>query len=377
MVIPYGRQHIDDEDVASVAEALRSDFLTQGTRVVRFEREVADYAGAAHAAAFNSATSALHAACMALGLKEGDTAWTSPNSFVASANCALYCGASVDFVDIDPKTYNMCPDKLEEKLKSAAVLPKIVIPVDFSGQSCDMRRIRALSEQYGFRVIEDASHAIGGSYGDRKIGSCEFSDICIFSFHPVKVITTGEGGMATTNDPVLARAMEAFRSHGITRDKDVMEKKDEGAWYYEQRSLGMNYRITDIQCALGSSQMRKLDRFVAQRHAAARRYDAALKDVAVTTPYQAEGRYSAYHLYVVQTERRDAVFAALKEKGVGVNVHYIPIHLQPYYRTRFGFKDGDFPESERYYRRAISLPLFPGLTEEKQDYVISSLKDAL
>lgn len=384
-MIPYGRQEITDADIAAVVDVLQSDFLTQGPMVPRFEQAVAEYCGTAHAVAVNSATSALHLACLALDLGPGDWLWTSPNTFVASANCGLYCGASVDFVDIDPRTYNMSVDALEAKLKAADKankLPKIVIPVHFAGQSCHMRAIRELADRYGFRIIEDASHAIGGRYLDKPVGSCTYSDITVFSFHPVKIITTGEGGMALTNDNVLAERMDRLRTHGITRDPAQMTGETHGAWYYQQVSLGFNYRITDIQAALGCSQMQRLDDYVTRRHVLAERYDLLLADLPLLLPYRDPDSYSAFHLYVIQVEPRRApidrqtLFNRLREAGIGVNVHYIPVHTQTYYQA-YGFCAGDFPEAERYYTNAISLPLYPTMTEAQQDTVVDVLKAAL
>lgn len=384
-MIPYGRQEITDADVDAVTAILRSDFLTQGPAVPAFEAAVARYVGAKHAVAVNSATSALHVACLALGLKAGDTLWTSPITFVASANCALYCGASVDFVDIDPATFNISISALESKLETASVdgtLPKIVIPVHMCGQSCDMEAIHRLSRKYGFRVIEDASHAIGGRYRDENIGNCRYSDITVFSFHPVKIITSAEGGMALTNDPALAQAMELLRSHGITRNPGLMTQPAEGPWYYQQIELGFNYRMTDLQAALGLSQMSRLDAYVSRRHELARRYNEVLAHLPLSTPWQHPDTYSSFHLYVVRLTSESAgrsrreVFDSMRARGVGVNVHYIPVHTQPYYRDR-GFAVGDFPEAERYYAEAISLPLYPGLSHEDQDQVVRSLAEAL
>lgn len=380
--IPYGRQDIDDADMAAVAEVLRSDFLTQGSTVPKFEQAMANYCGVAHAVAANSATSSLHLACLALGVGKGSIVWTTPITFVASANCALYCASSVDFVDIDPVTYNMSVDRLKEKLLAAKTngsLPSVVIPVHLCGQSCDMAGIHALSLEYGFRVIEDASHAIGGRYRNEPVGNCRYSDITVFSFHPVKIITTGEGGMATTNDPELAKRMRMLGSHGITRDSREMTREPDGPWYYEQVELGFNYRMTDIQAALGLSQMRRLDEFVSQRHAIAARYDKLLSDVNVAIPLQHSDSYSGLHLYVVRMHpnmpagARRQVFESLRAAGIGVNVHYIPVHLQPYYRE-LGFGVGDFPAAEEYYERAITLPMFPALTEAQQDTIVSTLR---
>ena len=384
-MIPYGRQHISEDDIAAVLDVLHSDFLTQGPAVPAFENAVADYCGARHALATNSATSALHIACLALGAGPGDIVWTSPLTFVASANCALYCGAGIDFVDIDPETCNMSIDRLESKLEAAerkGTLPKIVIPVHFAGQSCEMEKISALSRKYGFKVIEDASHAIGGSYRGGPVGSCRHSDITIFSFHPVKIVTTGEGGMALTNDPALAEKMALLRSHGITRDPVSMTHAPDGPWYYQQIELGFNYRMTDIQAALGKSQLKRLDEFVSRRNALAVRYDELLKALPVTAIGRHPDSHSAFHLYVVRL-KLDAirtshleVFEGLRKNGIGVNLHYIPVHTQPYY-LKLGFDWGDFPEAERYYREAITLPLYFGLSEAQQNEVVDALKSLL
>ncbi len=380
-MIPYGKQDINQADIESVIDVLKSDFLTQGPQVPLFEKTVSDYCGAEYGVAVNSATSALHIACLSLGLMKGDWLWTSPNSFVASANCGLYCGAKVDFVDIDQHTYNLSVTELEKKLIQAKhdnKLPKIVIPVHFSGQSCDMKKIHSLSLEYGFKVIEDASHAIGGKYLGKPIGSCRYSDITVFSFHPVKIITTAEGGLATTNNEELAERMQLFRSHGVTRNPSLMTKPPEGSWYYQQVDLGFNYRMTELQAALGISQMQRLDDFVAKRHFIQERYDVLLNGLPIIKPYQDKGRYSALHLYPVQiilesiTKSRKQVFNELKCKNIGVNIHYIPIHTQPYYQ-KFGFKMGDFPNSEKFYSRSISLPLHPNITKEQQDKIVKSL----
>jgi len=382
-MIPYGRQHIIDDDVEAVVRTLRSDFLTQGPAVPAFERAVAEYTGAAHAVAVNSATSALHIACMALGLGPGDTLWTSPNTFLASANCARYCGASVDFVDVDPASYNLCAAALAAKLEQAqkaGKLPKVVVAVHFAGESCDMREIRALSRKYGFAVIEDASHAIGAQYAGRPVGCGEFSDITVFSFHPVKIVTTAEGGMALTNDAALATAMQLHRSHGMTRDPALMKGESEGPWYYQQVDLGYNYRLTDLQAVLGVSQMQRLQTYVARRQAIAQRYDALLAGLPLTRPRRAADRLSALHLYPIvlhEAGRRRAVFEALRAAGIGVNVHYIPVHLQPYYRELNGSGPGDFPQAEAYYAGAISLPIYYTLTDEEQDQVVAALRSAL
>jgi len=382
--IPYGRQTISEEDVRAVVEVLRSDFLTQGPAVPAFERVVAEYCRVSRAVALNSATSALHVACLALGVGPGDLVWTSPITFVASANCARYCGADVDFVDIDPRTSNLDAGALADKLERAqraGRLPKVIIPVHLRGQPCDLDAIAALSRQYGFRVLEDASHAIGATYKDGRVGDCRYSDITVFSFHPVKIVTTGEGGMATTNDNALARRMELLRSHGITREAAEMTRPPEGPWYYEQVALGFNYRMTDLQAALGVSQMRRIDSWIVQRHLLAERYDRGLAGLPLRTPEGLPGTRSALHLYVVEVEEaaamgRDALFAHMRAAGIGVNVHYIPVHLQPDYQ-RLGFCPGAFPAAERYYRRALTLPLFVTLGERDQDRVIGALRSAL
>jgi UDP-4-amino-4,6-dideoxy-N-acetyl-beta-L-altrosamine transaminase len=384
-MIPYGRQDISQADIDIVVDVLKSDFLTQGPMVPRFEKAVADHVGAKHAFAVNSATSALHIACLALGLGPGDRLWTTPITFVASANCALYCGAEVDFVDIDPQTYNLCPVALKSKLEQAKLngtLPKVVVPVHLCGQPCDMAAIHVLAKEYGFKVIEDASHAIGGKYRGNFIGNCEYSDITVFSFHPVKIITTAEGGMAMTNDDTLAKAMALFRSHGITRDPSQMTHESDGGWYYQQIELGFNYRMTELQAALGVSQMARLDAFIERRHALARRYDRLLAELPVVTPWQHEDSYSGLHLYVIRLEldkinrSHRQVFDALRELGIGVNLHYIPVHTQPYY-ARMGFRAGDFPQSERYYAEAISLPMFQTMTDAQQDEVVAAVRKAV
>ena len=384
-MIPYGRHDISEEDVIAVVEALRSDFLTQGPKVPLFEKVVADYCGTKYGVAVNSATSALHIACLALELGEGDWLWTSPNSFVASSNCGLYCGAKVDFVDIDPQTYNLSAKELEKKLIIANKenkLPKVLVTVHFAGQSCDMEMIYELSRKYGFSIIEDASHSIGGQYLDKPIGGCQYSSITVFSFHPVKIITTAEGGLATTNSKKLAEKMDLFRSHGVTRDRSLMSDKNDGPWYYQQINLGFNYRMTELQAALGISQMKKLDEFVSKRHVLQEKYDTLIDSLPVIKPHQHEDSYSALHLYPVQIElnkvnkNRRQIFNELRENGIGVNVHYIPIHTQPYYQ-QLGFKEGDFPNSEHYYSRAISLPLFHAMTLNQQDEVYNALKSVL
>lgn len=384
-MIPYGRQDITQDDIDTVVDVLKSDYLTQGPKVPEFEKSIQDYCGVAHAVAVNSATSALHVACLALNLGPGDEVWTSPITFVASANCARHCGANVGFVDIDPRTYNLSTEALEDKLKdrknSGGKLPSVVIPVHFGGQSCDMAAIRALSDEFGFRIIEDASHAIGGRYRDKTIGSCRYSDITVFSFHPVKIITTAEGGVATTENAALAQKMALLRNNGVTRDPALMTRPADGQWYYEQLELGYNYRMTDIQAALGCSQMQRLDEKVSIRHEIANRYDAGLAALPLVLPFRKDFSYSAFHLYVVLLEEalasnRRAVFESLRERGIGVNVHYIPVHTQPYYR-RLGFQAGDYPYAEDYYARALSIPLFPTLTREQQDEVIAALTSAL
>lgn len=383
-MIPYGRQDISDADIQAVVEVLRSDYLTQGPAVPAFEKRIEDYCGAQHAVAVNSATSALHIACLALGVRPNDVVWTTPITFVASANCALYCGAQIDFVDIDPRTYNMSVERLAAKLAYAEKngnIPKVVIPVHLCGQPCDMAGIHALSQRYGFKIIEDASHAIGGKYRGEPIGNCRYSDVTVFSFHPVKIITTGEGGMAMTNDAQLAKRMQLLRSHGTTRDVSEMTHAPDGPWYYQQIDLGYNYRMTDLQAALGLSQMRRLDEFVAKRHIVARRYDQLLNDMPVITPWQHVDSYSGLHLYAIRLRLSETgkthrqVFEALRAAGIGVNLHYIPVHLQPYYE-RLGFKAGYCPEAEQYYAEAISLPMYPGLTDAQQDKVMEALARA-
>lgn len=385
MFIPYGRQNISQQDIDAVIAVLNSDFLTQGPQVPLFEKSVLDVVGAKYAVAVNSATSALHIACLALGVGEGDIVWTSPITFVASANCALYCGADIDFVDIDERTYNLSITKLEEKLiraKAENKLPKVVIPVHLCGQSCDMEKIYQLSQEYGFKIIEDASHAIGGKYQEQYIGSCQYSDITIFSFHPVKIVTTAEGGMAVTNDAKLAQQMDLLRSHGITRNTDLMTKESDGAWYYQQIDLGFNYRMTELQAGLGVSQMKRLEQFVAKRHQIAQRYNQIFADLPVMVPYQLESTYSGLHLYVIRLKldklkkTHQQIFNELRERGIGVNVHYIPVHTQPYYQN-LGFKQGDFPNAEQYYAEAISLPMYPDLTDEQIQYIYVILKEVL
>ena len=384
-MIPYGRQDIRQEDIDAVVEVLRSDFLTQGPRVPAFEAAVAERVGAAHGVATNSATSSLHVACLALGVGPGDLVWTSANTFLASANCARYCGADVDFVDIDPRTWNMSVDALRAKLEEAeraGRLPKVVIPVHLCGQACELAPIAELAERYGFRVLEDASHAIGGRYRDTPVGDCRYSDIAVFSFHPVKIITTAEGGLATTQDAGLAERMRLFRSHGMTRDPERMVGESPGPWYYEMVALGYNYRMTDLHAALGLSQLERLTEIVARRHEIARAYDEALAGLPLQLPWNHPDTYSALHLYPVRlrpdTCRRGhrEVFVELRERGIGVNLHYIPVPTQPYYRD-LGFRPGQFPEAERYHAEAISLPMYPTLTEGQQQEVVATLREVL
>lgn len=383
-MIPYGRQDISQEDVDAVVDVLGSDYLTQGPRVPMFEQALCDSSDARFATVMNSATSALHVACLALDVGPGDEVWTSPITFVASANCALYCGASVGFVDIDPQTGNMSVDALEERLIAAerdGRLPKVVIPVHLGGNPCDMPAIHRLARRYGFSVIEDASHAIGGSYADGRVGSCRYSDITVFSFHPVKIVTTAEGGAALTNSEDLAEKIRLLHTHGITRDEDRMQGPSQGLWYYEQIALGFNYRMTELQAALGLTQLKRLDDFVSARHVLARRYDEMIDPLPVSPLRRNVDCYSGLHLYVIQIDDelgdcRAEVFARLRASGIGVNVHYIPVHTQPFY-ARLGFSTGDYPAAENYYRRAISLPMYHTLSSEEQDQVVSALRHAL
>lgn len=384
-VIPYGRQNISDEDIKSVVDVLKSDYLTQGPELIKFEKAIANYTNSEFGVGVNSATSALHISCMALGLSENDILWTSPVTFVASANCALYCGAKVDFVDIDSKTYNISVKALSKKLEIAKKenkLPKIVIPVHLSGQSCDMKEINELSKQYGFKIIEDASHAIGAKYNNDPVGNCQYSDITVFSFHPVKIITSGEGGMCTTNSQDLASLLCQFRSHGITRHEHEMTKKPDGPWYYQQINLGYNYRMTDIQAALGLSQLKRLDDFIIKRHKIVKKYNIAFKDKPIITPFQGPNNYSSFHLYIIRIKNagqgltRLDLFKKLREAGILVNIHYIPVYQQPYYE-KIGYKKSDYPESEKYYEEAISLPIHTLLSDEEQDYVIENVLNFL
>jgi len=385
-VIPYGKQDINSADIDAVVDVLKSDYLTQGPQVPLFEQSISAYCGSNYSVAVNSATSALHISCLALGLGKDDWLWTSPNSFVASANCGLYCGAKVDFIDIDPITYNLSVEELEKKLikaKKEGKLPKIIIPVHFAGQSCDMSKIKSLSKEFGFSIIEDASHAIGSKYLGKFVGGCQYSDITVFSFHPVKIITTAEGGLATTNCKNLAQKLRLYHSHGITRDQDLLNEKLIGPWYYEQISLGFNYRMTELQAALGISQLQRVDGFVSKRHVLKKRYDLLLEDLPLILPYQSKDCYSSLHLYPVQIDiakkvakSRKQIFIELRENNVGVNVHYIPIHMQPYFQN-LGFKKGDFPNSEVYYQSTLTLPMFSSMTSEQQDEVVTVLNKIL
>jgi len=385
-MIPYGKQDITQKDIDTVVDVLTSDFLTQGPQVPLFEKSIKGAVNADYVFAVNSATSALHIACLALGVGKGDVVWTTPITFVASANCALYCGADIDFVDIDTKTYNLSPELLESKLlhakKNNLPLPKVVIPVHLCGQPCEMDKIHALSVEYGFSIIEDASHAIGGKYKNNPIGNCEYSDITVFSFHPVKIVTTAEGGAATTNSKELASKLELLRSHGVTRNSSLMKNESHGGWYYEQVELGFNYRMTEMQAALGVSQMSRLHGFVAKRNELAAKYDELLRELPLVTPFQINDSYSGRHLYVIRLHLDEIklshkdVFEALRNSGVGVNLHYIPVHIQPYYQE-LGFETGQFPNAENYYKNAISIPLFPNLTSADQQHVISILRNIL
>jgi UDP-4-amino-4,6-dideoxy-N-acetyl-beta-L-altrosamine transaminase len=384
-MIPYGRQDISEADIQAVVDVLKSDFLTQGPAVPAFEKAVAHYCDVKYSFAVNSATSALHIACLALDVGKGDLVWTSPVTFVASANCALYCGAEVDFVDIDAATYNMSVSALEEKLVNAEKvgrLPKVVIPVHLAGQSCEMDKIHALGKKYGFRIIEDASHAIGGKYKDKAIGGCQYSDITVFSFHPVKIITTGEGGMCVTNDPKLAISLNRYRSHGIVRHASEMTHAPDGPWYYQQLDLGYNYRMTDIQAALGLSQMNRLDEFVQARHAIANRYNELLKEEWIELPWQHPDTYSGLHLYIIRIKKNkkgithSQLFEKLRTAGILVNLHYIPVYRHPYYEA-IGYNRNEYTQSESYYSEAISIPMFATLNESEQEFVVNSIKKPL
>ncbi|MFV0602582.1 UDP-4-amino-4,6-dideoxy-N-acetyl-beta-L-altrosamine transaminase [Phascolarctobacterium faecium] len=382
-MIFYGKQSIDQNDIDAVVEVLKSDFLTQGPAIEKFEKCVAEYCGAKYAVAVTSATAALHISCLATGLGKGDILWTSPITFTASANCGRYCGADVDFVDIDPSTYNMSIAELEKKLQAAEIKPRVVVPVHLAGQSCEMDKIYKLSQKYGFKVIEDASHAIGADYKETKVGCCKYSDMTVFSFHPVKIVTTGEGGMVLTNDKDLYEKLVLYRSHGITRDPKLMTRTADGPWYYQQIDLGFNYRMTDMQAALGYSQMQKVDEFVSKRRYLAKRYNELLKNInGIQLTYQNEDTNSSWHLYVVRVDfskiikTKNQIFAEMKEKGICLNLHYIPVHTQPYYEN-LGFKGGDFPNSEKYYEEAFTLPLYYSLTDEQQDHIVKSLVEVL
>lgn len=385
-MIPYGKQDIQNTDISAVLEVLQSNFLTQGPSVPQFEQAVMQYCGASYAVAVNSATSALHIALMALDVGKGDIVWTSPNTFVASSNAALYCGATVDFVDIDLDTYNLSVTALTEKLEHAqktGQLPKVVIPVHLTGQPCDMQAINELARNYGFKVVEDASHAIGGQYQDNPIGHCGFSDVTVFSFHPVKIVTTAEGGMAVTNQADLAQKMGLYRNHGITRDPSLMTHATDYPWYYQQITLGYNYRMNDLQAALGFSQMQRLRGYIYRRHEIAERYNNELKNLPLILPAQAAFSYSAYHLYVIRLDleaiyplTHSQVFQELRNRGILVNVHYIPVHTQPYYQ-KMGFSWGDFPHAETYYHSAISIPMYPTLTDAGQTQIIHALHEIL
>ena len=381
-LIPYGRHAVSEADIQAVVDILRSDFLTQGPAVQAFEHAVASYCHAQYGVAVNSATSALHIACLALGLGPGDWLWTSPITFVASANCGLYCGAQVDFVDIDPRTFNLCPVELEKKLEQAkqqGKLPKVVVPVHMCGQPCDMAAIHALSLEYGFKIIEDASHAIGAKYKGEAVGNCRYSDITVFSFHPVKIITTAEGGMAVTNDPAYAKAMMHLRSHGISSDSQDMDARPtDEIWNYQQLQLGFNYRMTELQAALGISQLQQLDVFVQQRHAIAAKYNGELQALPLITPWQHPDSYSSYHLYPVQVPqtKQKQIYQALRQVGILVNLHYIPVYLQPFY-AEMGFQRGHCPNAEIYFRQVMSVPMFSAMTVVQQSQVIEQLKNSL
>ncbi len=375
-MIPYGRQFIVNEDIEAVVEVLKSKMLTQGPAIPRFENDICNYVGAKYGVAVNSATSALHISCLALGLDSDSILWTVPNTFVSSANVGLFCGAKVDFVDIDPNTYLMCMNTLKRKLEKASkdgLLPKIVMPVHFAGQSADMKILKKLSLKYGFKILEDASHAIGGNYLEQKIGGCQYSDITVFSFHPVKIITTGEGGIALTNNEQLNEKLVLFRSHGVTRQHKLMETRFPEPWVYDQISLGFNYRITDIQAALGSSQLKRLDEIVKRRTEIAQLYNSELSNLEIKLPKQCEKGDSSFHLYPICVNDRKRVYDGLQSAGINVNVHYIPIHLQPFWKKK-GYNIGDFPNSENYYSRAISIPIYFGLKDSELDFVISQLK---
>lgn len=382
LVIYYGRQSIGEDDIREVENVMRSDFLTQGPAIEKFEKRVADYCGAKYAVAVTSATAALHIACKAAGLGEGGLLWTSPITFVASANCGRYCGADVDFVDIDDSTYNMSVETLEDKLSHGERVPDVLVPVHLAGQSCDMERIHALSKQYGFKVIEDASHAVGADYLDGKVGSCRFSDMTVFSFHPVKIITTGEGGMVLTNSESLYEKLRLYRSHGITRDERLMTTASDGPWYYQQIDLGFNYRMTDIQAALGCSQMNKLEDFVSRRRYLVNRYNELLKDLPVRLPFVSSDTNPSWHIYIVRlvmekiNKDKKQIFKEMHDRGFTLNLHYIPVHTQPYY-AELGHKPEECPTAMEYYREAFTLPLYYTLSDEQQDEVVRALREVL
>ncbi len=377
-MIPYSRQSINENDINEVIKVLKSEMITQGPIVEKFEKTICSYTSSNYSVLTNSATSALHISCLALGLSKGDILWTSPNSYVASANVGLLCNAKVDFVDIDPENYNMCPTALSIKLKNAeklGQLPKIVMPVHFAGQSCDMIKIKKLSEKYGFKIIEDASHAIGGSYNNTKIGSCRFSDITVFSFHPVKIITTAEGGCAITNNEEIFEKLKLLSSHGVTRNPKFMAEKNSDKWVYDQISIGFNYRMSDMNAALGLSQLLRIDCFLKKRNKIAKKYFQQLKNIDLKLPKQEDYNLSAFHLFPIQVKNRKRIYELFHQNDIKVNVHYRPIHTQPFWQKR-GFKSGLFPNSEFYYSQAISLPIFYDLNDELQDNVIKILQNS-
>ena len=377
-MIPYGRQNIDNSDIEAIVKVLKSDFITQGPTTPEFEKAISKITNSKYSCAVNSGTSALHIACLSLGIGKDDIVWTSPISFVASSNCALHCGAKIDFVDIDKTSYNICVNKLSQKLIKAekeGKLPKAVIAVHLSGQSCDMKTIKKLSKKYNFKIIEDAAHAIGGKYLGEPIGNCNYSDITVFSFHPVKIITTCEGGICTTNDPNLYNRLCRYRSHGITRQPKEMLNKPDGSWYYEQLDLGFNFRLNDLMSALGLSQLNKLDKFISEREKIAQLYNSLLEKTSIITPKQSIDSISSRHLYIIRIpENRNVIFENLRNNGIGVNIHYIPIYRQPFYK-QYNFKYKDFTEAENYYKEAISIPIYPGLTESQQEKIVKIIQD--